>query len=110
MIFLYLRCRRTHLCHYDVNLTYPQQSVLPFIPLVNPTQRILPFLSLLARNNFNFLHDFARRTAEKSSESEFNGRDLVKRDASDFLKNRPFDQLDPWVKFRFDCCVFSLCG
>ncbi|KAF7770375.1 hypothetical protein Agabi119p4_6349 [Agaricus bisporus var. burnettii] len=94
-VFKYFESQ-THLCHYDVNLTYPQQSVLPFIPLVNPTQRALPFLSLFERNSFGFLHSLARRAAEISSESEVDRRDIFKRDASDFLKDRPFDQLDPW--------------
>lgn len=106
-IIPYVRCRRTHLCHYDVNLTYPQQSVLPFIPLVNPTQRALPFLSLFERNSFGFLHSLARRAAEISSESEVDRRDIFKRDASEFLKDRPFDQLDPWVRdISVHYCVF----
>ena len=89
---------RSHLCQYDVNLTYPQTSLLPSIPLINPTQRDLPFLAskLSART---FLRQLYRRGAEKRYELvRRGGSDFVKRDSSQFFKNRPFDQLDPWVR------------
>lgn len=84
------------MCHYDVNLTYPQQGLLPSIPLIEPSQRDLPFYaSQLTRHTF--MHELARRAAEKSLDSQFSKRDLAKRDSSQFLKDRPFDKLDPWV-------------
>ncbi|KAL9713485.1 hypothetical protein Ac2012v2_003096 [Leucoagaricus gongylophorus] len=94
-VFKYFEAQ-SHLCQYDVNLTYPQTSLLPSIPLINPTQRDLPFLAskLSART---FLRQLYRRGAEKRYELvRRGGSDFVKRDSSQFFKNRPFDQLDPW--------------
>lgn len=46
------------------------------------------------------MQELSRRAAEKSAEIELLGkRDLERRDAADFLKNRPLDQIDPWVSF-----------
>jgi hypothetical protein len=39
-----------------------------------------------------------RRGAEKAADLQRRGEtSLMKRDSSEFLKNRPFDQLDPWA-------------
>lgn len=41
------------------------------------------------------MHELYRRGTEKLS--QLDKRDLVRRNATEFLKDRPFDQLDPWV-------------
>lgn len=93
-----LKTTRSHLCQYDVNLTYPQTSLLPSIPLINPTERDNPFLAYRS-NARAFLRQLHRRGVEQQSELTRRGEsNFVKRDSSQFFENRPFDQLDPWVR------------
>ncbi|KXN92402.1 Carboxypeptidase cpdS [Leucoagaricus sp. SymC.cos] len=94
-VFKYFEAQ-SHLCHYDVNLTYPQNGLLPSIPLINPTQRDLPFF-FTQLTSHNFMRTLHRRANERRSELAGRGEtELQKRDSSQFLKDRPFDQLDPW--------------
>lgn len=94
--------RRSHLCKYDVNLTYPQTGLLPSVPLVNPTQRELPFFASQLTSQ-TFMTELYRRGVEKGTELQRRGETgLMKRDSSEFLKNRPFDQLDPWASLIFN--------
>ncbi|KAF9454245.1 alpha/beta-hydrolase [Macrolepiota fuliginosa MF-IS2] len=91
-VYKYFKAQ-SELCHYDVNLTYPQSGILPSIPLIEPTQRDLPFMATQLKHQ-NFMTELYRRAAEK--ESQFDKRDLVRRNASEFLDGRSFDQIDPW--------------
>ncbi|KAF5361823.1 hypothetical protein D9756_002268 [Leucocoprinus leucothites] len=94
-VFKYFEAQ-SHLCNYDVNLTYPQTSILPSIPLVNPTQRDLPFMAYQLTSR-TFLRELYRRGTEKQTDLVKRGETaLAKRDSTEFFKNRPFDQLDPW--------------
>ncbi|KAL4265511.1 Carboxypeptidase [Pleurotus pulmonarius] len=42
-VFEYFK-EQSHLCGYDLNLTYPQNGTFPPIPVVQPIQRTIPFL------------------------------------------------------------------
>lgn len=91
---------RSHLCNYDLNLTYPQRGVIPDVPVVQPRDRNIPFQLLMnSQRRSNLFHLLAKRYAEsdvkslKRRDREL-GRELWKRDLSD----RANGTLDPWVR------------
>lgn len=92
-------CFRTHLCGYDLNLTYPQNGIIPDPPLILPTQRSFPgSLDLRFPRGWTFLHELKRRHNLQS-------RSLVKRDkeiARSVWKREALqsnDTINPWASF-----------
>ncbi|KAJ3505493.1 hypothetical protein NMY22_g17567 [Coprinellus aureogranulatus] len=91
---------QSHLCNYDLNLTYPQQGgVMPDIPIVQPRDRIIPFQ--LAMNTYRQRSSLFRTLVKRYAESDVKSlkrrdrdlsRELWKRD----LSGRPNGTLDPW--------------
>ncbi|KAG5715584.1 Vitellogenic carboxypeptidase [Termitomyces sp. T112] len=85
------------LCHYDVNLTYPQNGVIPPVPLNLPTQRDVPFLLKSSAYRKNLMAELKKRYALKkrklSRREQERSRAAWKRD---FLSDRPSGIIDPW--------------
>ncbi|RXW22148.1 hypothetical protein EST38_g3708 [Candolleomyces aberdarensis] len=90
---------QTHLCGYDLNLTYPEDAVLPDIPLRQPRDRDIPFLAA-ARFHTRGL-TLTQTLQKRYEESELKGlhrrdrdlrRELWKRDLSDRVNGT----IDPW--------------
>lgn len=90
--------RRSKLCSYNINLTYPQNGIIPHVPLVLPSQRIVPFFLRNSLSKHTFLTELTRRGSNQKRQLEKREREenkaLWKRD---FLSNRPNNTLDPWV-------------
>ncbi|TEB36635.1 alpha/beta-hydrolase [Coprinellus micaceus] len=90
---------QSHLCNYDINLTYPQQGgVMPDLPVVQPRDRDIPFqLTMNTFRQSTLFHTLAKRYDESDVQSlerrdREMGRELWKRDLSD----RANGTLDPW--------------
>jgi len=85
---------QTHLCNYDVNLTYPQNGIIPPVPLRLPTQRDVPFYNRRGRRNFmsELKHRYSRRSRTLSRRDRDQSRRSWKRD----LSLRTNGTIDPW--------------
>ncbi|KAF5315989.1 hypothetical protein D9758_018113 [Tetrapyrgos nigripes] len=66
---------QSHLCGYDVNLTYPQDGIIPSIALNLPTQRDVPF-ALQSRLKFAKFQTFQSLALARVMERSDNGEDL----------------------------------
>ncbi|KAG6897814.1 hypothetical protein C0992_010618 [Termitomyces sp. T32_za158] len=89
------------LCHYDVNLTYPQNGTIPPVPLNLPTQRDVPFLLKSSLYRKGLMAELKKRYALKKRLSKntstfgFNVYDVtdatnpqINQDASVFFNDR----------------------
>ncbi|KAF5383799.1 hypothetical protein D9615_003548 [Tricholomella constricta] len=89
---------QSKLCHYDVNLTYPQNGVIPPVPLVLPSQRDVPFLLQNSLSHHGLMSELAKRqTLQKRT---LQGRERERSRLAwkrDFMTGRPRGTLDPWV-------------
>ncbi|KAF6761653.1 Alpha/Beta hydrolase protein [Ephemerocybe angulata] len=90
--------QQSHLCGYDLNMTYPQTAPLPDVPLQQPRDRKIPWqLAQQNQKGLHLYHTLAKRYEEsdiktlKRRDREL-GRDLWKRD----LSLRTNGTLDPW--------------
>jgi len=87
------------LCHYDVNLTYPQNGLIPDVPVVFPTQRTIPFFKKARKNFFKELKrrivDMPKTLMKRDIKERQEAKELWKRD----LSLRANGTLDPWVCF-----------
>ncbi|KAG6812783.1 hypothetical protein H0H92_000553 [Tricholoma furcatifolium] len=84
------------LCHYDVNLTYPQNGVIPPVPLTLPSERDVPFF-MKSSSRQSFKAELAKRYARQ--ERKLSRRERERKRAAwkrDFLTGRSFDVIDPW--------------
>jgi len=90
----YLFLPRSHLCAYDVNLTYPQKELIPSVPVRQPIQREIPFL---LKSKRSFMADlqlkYSRQSQTLSKRDRGEGLHAWKRD----LSLRVNGTLDPWV-------------
>ncbi|KAJ6581885.1 Alpha/Beta hydrolase protein [Mycena capillaripes] len=86
-----------HLCGYDINLTYPQNGIIPTVHFTDATDRDVPFLQKTKYAKRGLVAEIAQRYAEL----ETTERDLIshqrqrgtwKRD----LSLRANGTLDPW--------------
>ncbi|KAF8074955.1 Alpha/Beta hydrolase protein [Lyophyllum atratum] len=88
---------QTKLCHYDVNLTYPQDGAIPPVPLVLPSQRNVPFFLRNSLSHHGFMAELDKRYSgqKRTLQTRERHRNLAawKRD---FLTDRPSGVLDPW--------------
>ncbi|TFK39879.1 Alpha/Beta hydrolase protein [Crucibulum laeve] len=88
---------QTHLCGYDVNLTYPQNGIIPSVPLIMPKDREIPWYTKNTMSSKGFLTELLRR-GEELDERKLNKRDqeigaeLWKRS----IQDRNGTTLDPW--------------
>ncbi|KAG6908972.1 hypothetical protein DXG01_002580 [Tephrocybe rancida] len=96
-VFKYFK-EQSKLCQYDVNLTYPQNGVIPPVPLVLPSQRNVPFLLKNALSLKGLKAELAKRHAlqkrKLTRREQARGRAIWKRD---FLSGRTSGVIDPWV-------------
>ncbi|GLB41836.1 putative peptidase S10 family protein [Lyophyllum shimeji] len=88
---------QTKLCHYDVNLTYPQNGVIPPVPLMLPTQRVVPFLLQNSLSYRGFTAEVAKRYSRQKRTLQRRERDRrLTAWKRDFLTDRSSDVIDPW--------------
>ena len=91
---------RSHLCGYDLNLTYPQKGLLPDVKLIAPTQRQVPFaLSTLSRKS-SFFKELFRRSQSADQSLTRRDREERKNAWKRDLSLRENGTIDPWVSFR----------
>ncbi|TDL15662.1 alpha/beta-hydrolase [Rickenella mellea] len=99
---------QTHLCGYDLNLTYPQNGIFPSLKEVDPTERQRS-IDLRARRSLN--QKFFKSSALKAAQdpSHVVKRDLMIRDAHNLqnvakrdLSGRANGTIDPW----YGCFLF----
>ncbi|KAG6821213.1 hypothetical protein H0H93_004034 [Arthromyces matolae] len=85
------------LCHYDVNLTYPQNGVIPPVPLNLPTQRIVPFFLKNSMTRKDLRAELSKRYAlqkrKLTRRDQERKRAAWKRDVSQW----PSGVINPWV-------------
>ena len=97
---------RSHLCGYDLNMTYPEDGTLPDIPVRQPRDRTIPWMAAARyrTRGLNLLQTLQKRYEE----SEVKGlhrrdrdlrRELWKRD----LSERVNGTIDPWVRRLINC-------
>lgn len=108
----FILCYRTRLCSYDINITYPQTSPLPSIPLVLPTSREIPYYSGSNKmSKRQVLEAIQKRSTERTVEL-VRDADLGKREVPNFEIEREAWKaerlhgdlagvLDPWVSPHF---------
>ena len=90
---------RSHLCGYDLNLTYPQKGLLPDVKLIAPTQRQVPFaLSTLSRKS-SFFKELFRRSQSADQSLTRRDREERKNAWKRDLSLRENGTIDPWVSF-----------
>lgn len=99
---------RTHLCGYDLNLTYPQNGHFPTLTFVEPSNNEEPFRSL-SRFNSRTRHETRLRAREvlrnAKRSAKIEQRDSVaaaaakKRD----LSGRANGTIDPW----YGCDIYD---
>ncbi|KAF8659838.1 hypothetical protein AX16_001723 [Volvariella volvacea WC 439] len=79
-VYEYLK-EQNHLCGYDLNLTYPQDGILPPVPLVLPTARVVPgFEQHQFTNKKKFLSKlFSRAAALEAEVNELEKIDRVEK-------------------------------
>lgn len=84
---------QTHLCGYDVNLTYPQKGVIPSVPLRQAALRQVPFALKSQRQVMSELQLRYSRRSQRLSKRDREMRRLAwKRD----LSLRTNGTIDPW--------------
>lgn len=90
---------QSHLCGFDLNLTYPQRGLLPDVQLIAPTQRQVPFaLDTLSRKSSFFKEVFRRSQSADQSLSRLTRRDREERKNAwkRDLSLRENGTIDPW--------------
>ncbi|TFK74999.1 alpha/beta-hydrolase [Pluteus cervinus] len=103
-VYLYFK-QQTHLCHYDINLTYPQNGPLAPVSLVLPSGRDVPFFAKQMSSN-QFMNNLFQRSLDQP---ELSKRDLVEREERRLawkrdLSDRQNGTLDPW----YGCLLFDM--
>ncbi|KAK7025021.1 carboxypeptidase [Favolaschia claudopus] len=82
-----------HLCGFDVNLTYPQNGIIPTIGFTNARDRDVPFLQKTKYAKRGLVSEISERYAQlEASDRHSIGRQREKRD----LSLRANGTLDPW--------------
>lgn len=85
---------RSDLCGFNINLTYPQNGLIPDIPLVMPTGREIPLEQL--KRGKNRMSQLSRRsTLEKRTTEE---REAARQEWKRDISQRPKGVIDPWVR------------
>ncbi|KAJ7066374.1 alpha/beta-hydrolase [Mycena amicta] len=81
-----------HLCGYDINLTYPQNGVIPTVKFIDAADRDVPFLERSARKSLTKRGGLVAEINRRYAELEPVERQKSKRD----LSLRANGTLDPW--------------
>ncbi|KAJ3510060.1 hypothetical protein NLJ89_g4887 [Agrocybe chaxingu] len=96
-VFNYFK-EQTALCGFDVNLTYPQNGIIPDVELIFPTDRDIPWALQQRYAKKTFLMELTRRAEEELhspslvKRNQVAGREQWKRD----LSLRANGTIDPW--------------
>jgi carboxypeptidase D len=95
---------REHLCGYDINLTYPQNGIIPSVGFIDARDRDVPFQ--LEKTMAKYKYKYAKRglvgeVKRRYAELEMTERELIarRREKRD-LRLRANGTLDPWVSER----------
>ncbi|KAF7309994.1 Carboxypeptidase [Mycena indigotica] len=83
---------REHLCGFDINLTYPQNGVIPSVKFIGATDRDVPYLQRAAMKNLAKRGGLMAEIHRRYAELEPKQRQQTKRD----LSLRANGTLDPW--------------
>ncbi|KAF7356332.1 Carboxypeptidase [Mycena venus] len=83
-----------HLCGYDVNLTYPQNGIIPTVGFIDARDRDVPFLE---KKKYNSKRGLVAEITQRYAELESTERDLIARQRQKRdLRLRANGTLDPW--------------
>jgi len=98
MIIMLYYFFRSKLCHFDVNLTYPQNGIIPDVHFAQPAQREIPFTLMKSKRTF-FQQLKLRATEESKSltKRDLQERDVAKQNWKRDLSGRANGTVDPWV-------------
>jgi hypothetical protein len=87
---------RSDLCGYNVSLTYPQNGIIPSIPLILPTQRDIPYYLQSLSSYRHLKQELTRRYLPQKRVLQRRRENLALR-KKDFFKIRANGTIDPWV-------------
>ncbi|KAF8892138.1 Alpha/Beta hydrolase protein [Infundibulicybe gibba] len=97
-VFELLPAEQSHLCGYDVNLTYPQNGIIPTVKFNPPTARDVPFFKQSRLTLKNFFSTLKLKYQKRNR-----ARILSKRDRAESLSTWKRDltgrvngSIDPW--------------
>ncbi|KAJ7180968.1 Alpha/Beta hydrolase protein [Mycena filopes] len=95
-VYAYFK-EQEHLCGYDINLTYPQNGIIPTVTFTDAADRDVPFLDKTLNSKRGLVAEVNRRyaemdLAERDHRSRQRQRGTWKRD----LSLRAKGTLDPW--------------
>ncbi|KAF4610524.1 hypothetical protein D9613_006929 [Agrocybe pediades] len=88
---------QSKLCHFDINLTYPQNGVIPDVHFAQPAQREIPFTLLKSKRTF--FQQLKLRAADESqslAKRDLQERDVQKENWKRDLSGRANGTIDPW--------------
>lgn len=85
---------RTHLCSYDLNLTYPQNGIIPSVAALQPSLRQIPFA---LRRNLDIMSELRLRYSRQSQQLNKRDRALRHHAWKRDLSLRANGTIDPWV-------------
>src|SRR6516164_6104584 len=96
-LYVDLLLSRTHLCNYDINLTYPQNGIIPPVPLRLPTARDVPFFLKTRRGRYNLMSELKRRYSRRGHTLSKRDQEQSRRSWKRDLSLRANGTIDPWV-------------
>ncbi|KAJ7716754.1 Alpha/Beta hydrolase protein [Mycena metata] len=86
-----------HLCGFDVNLTYPQNGIIPTVKFIDAADRDVPFLDKTLYSKRGLVDEVNRRYAEMDPvERDHRARQRRQRTWKRDLSLRANGTLDPW--------------
>ncbi|KAJ7464615.1 alpha/beta-hydrolase [Mycena latifolia] len=92
-----------HLCGYDINLTYPQNGIIPSVTFTDAADRDVPFFEKAKYAKRGLVSEIAQRYAGlESSERDLLVREREQRTWKRDLRLRANGTLDPW----YGCALF----
>ncbi|KDR80630.1 hypothetical protein GALMADRAFT_240974 [Galerina marginata CBS 339.88] len=87
---------QTAYCGFNINLTYPQNGIIPDVNFIQPTQRDIPFAQRMKSSRKNFLMELTRRGEEQSRSLVKRDREIEKQAWKRDLSLRTNGTVDPW--------------
>ncbi|KAJ7698953.1 Alpha/Beta hydrolase protein [Mycena rosella] len=101
-VYTYFK-EQEHLCGYDINLTYPQNGIIPSLVFTDALDRDVPFLERAAYAKRGLVAEITRRYAGLDSDQRDHlARERERRTWKRDLSLRANGTLDPW----YGCALF----
>lgn len=89
---------REHLCGFDINLTYPQEGIIPTVNFIDARDRDVPFLERKNYAKRGLVAEITQRYAELDpTERDLLARQRERGTWKRDLSLRANGTLDPWV-------------